>query len=354
MQRFIAFSFALLIVTACATLPQLGPADPPAIATATSERTRIPTVVPVPTSTGDASPSPELPSAVTYGGLARQHLQAIAGEIGQREPGTAEERQTAQYIQSVFAGLGYSPEIQEFSVYDEEEDEEFTSANVIAVKPGLSERVLVVGAHYDSAYERGSYGADDNASGVAVLLESAELLKELETPYTLQFVAFGAEEFDLDGSYAFVERLSRAERQAIVGMVNLDSLIAGDKTYVYGNAGPGTLRDWVLEDAIRWNFDLEGRTAAELNNPDGSPCECADYDAFESAGIPFAYFEATNWDLAPDAMTQVDLRYGDRGKIRHTEYDTIEYIDATFPGRIDHHLNLFVTLLVDLLSGYGE
>jgi len=151
-----------------------------------------------------------------------------------------------------------------------------------------------------------------------------------------------------------VERLSRAELDNLVGMVNLDSLIAGDKTYVYGDDGPGTLRDWLLEDAARRNFDVEGRTAAELNNPDGSPCACADYDAFESAGIPFAYFEATNWDLAPDAMTQVDPRYGDRGKIRHTEYDTIEYIDATFPGRIDHHLNLFVTLLVDLLSGYGE
>jgi Zn-dependent M28 family amino/carboxypeptidase len=301
---------------------------------------------------GAANPSPELPSTADNGKLARQYLQAMVGEIGRREPGTKEEKLTAQYIQDVFKELGYTPTVQKFSFHDQEEGKDFNSSNVIAVKNGLSDKVIVVGAHYDSTYEDGSKGADDNASGVAVMLEVAKLVKALETPYTIQFIAFGAEEFNLSGSTYFVDNLATTERKNIVGMFNLDSLIASDKTYIYGNDGPGTMRDWVLNDAARRKMALESKTAQDMNNADGSPCECADYDAFERAGIPYAYFEATNWDLSADGMTQVDVKYGDQGKIRHTKYDTLAYIDATFPKRIDHHLNLFVTLLFDLLTQY--
>jgi alkaline phosphatase isozyme conversion protein len=289
---------------------------------------------------------------ITHGEIAREHLEEIAGGIGHREPGSAGEEQAAQYIQNAFEGMGFSPEIQEFSFYDEEPEETIQSSNIIATKAGLSDEIIVVGAHYDSTDDADSAGADDNASGVAVMLEVAESVADLDTPYTVQFIAFGSEEIDLDGSNYFVDNLSKNELQKIIGMINLDSLIAGDKTYAYGNTGPGSMRDWILEDADQQDFNIEGKTARELNNEDGSPCDCADYDPFEEAGIPFIYFEATNWDLSPDAMIQVDPQYGDEGEIRHTEYDTIEYIDDTFPGRIDHHLNLFVTLVFDLLTQF--
>jgi hypothetical protein len=51
-------------------------------------------------------------------------------------------------------------------------------------------------------------------------------------------------------------------------------------------------------------------------------------------------------------MTQVDLDLGEEGVIRHTEYDTLEYIDTTFPERIDDHFDLFVTLLYDTLTQF--
>lgn len=287
----------------------------------------------------------------SYGQSARVYLEAIAEDIGDREPGSDGEAQTAEYIQSVFEEIGYQPEMSDFSA-DDEEGGSINSTNVIAVKEGLSDQVIVVGAHYDAAYEDGTTGADDNASGVAVMLEVAELVYDIDTPYTIQFIAFGSEELALDGSTYYVDNLSDSELEKIVGMFNLDSLIAGDKMYVYGNDGSGTMRDWILEDADTLGVEIEGRTAEELNNEDGTPCECADYDAFEKAEIPFAYFEATNWDLAADAMTQVDPEYGEDGEIRHTEYDSVEYIDENFPGRIDEHLNVFVTLLYDLLTQY--
>lgn len=286
------------------------------------------------------------------GSLARQHLHALAVEIGRREPGSEGESRAADYICGVFKAAGYAPLLQPFSFYDEEEGVMVYSANVLAAKPGASEHILVVGAHYDSAYENGSLGADDNASGVAVMLEAAQRLKDQMLPYTVVFAAFDAEEYDLNGSAFFVDKLTREDLEKIVGMVNLDSLIAGDKTYVYGNAGAGTMRDWLLQEAEQQDFALEGRTARDLNEEDGTRCECADYDAFERADIPFAFFEATNWDLDESAMVQVDPKYGKEGEIRHTRYDTVEYIDATFPGRIDHHLNLYTILLVNLLVNY--
>ncbi len=287
---------------------------------------------------------------LSIGEDARVYLEEIADGIGDRDPGSEGEAETAEYIQSAFEEMGYTVELAEFEIDDE--GEALTSTNVIAIKEGSSDQVIVVGAHYDDAYEEGTTGADDNASGVAVLLEVAQLVFDVDTPYTIHFVAFGSEELDLNGSTYFVESMDESELENMVGMVNLDSLIAGDKRYVYGTDEDGCMLDWILEDADSLGIEIEGKTADQLTDEDGNPCECADYDAFEKAKIPFAYFEATNWDLSPDAMIQVDPQFGDEGEIRHTEYDSVEYIDETFPGRIDEHLAAFTTLLYNLLTQY--
>lgn len=294
-------------------------------------------------------PATKTPSGVTYGVIARQHLVALCDDIGPRLPGSAEEAEAAEYIQAAFKSYGYNPQVQRFA-FTNDDDEELESANVIAVKRGASSQEIVVGAHYDSVDD--ADGADDNASGVAALLEVAKLLQDAQTPYTIRFVAFGAEEAGMCGSHAYVEQMDKAAIKNTVAMINLDSLIAGDITYVYGDAGRGSLRDWIMQAAANAGFALQARTAKQLDYPDGTPCDCADYDAFQEAGIPFAFFEATNWDLDPDAMTQVDTDLGEDGKIRHTEYDTLDYIDATFPGRIDNHLNVFITLLYDALTRF--
>jgi alkaline phosphatase isozyme conversion protein len=300
---------------------------------------------PTATATLEPSPTPEV-----HGKLALKHLLALAQEIGARSPGSPQETAAAKYIQTTFENLGYGTKAQTFSFEDEEEDQ-YGSRNVVAVKPGLSDQTLIVGAHYDSGDE--AKGVDDNASGVAVMLEAAELLSKVETPYTIIFVAFGAEENDLDGSYYYVERMSSSEIKNTVAMINLDSLAVGDLAYVYGDAGPGTLRDWILKMAPEAGFKLEGKTAADLDNEDGSPCECSDYDPFQKAKIPFVYFEATDWNLGKkDGMTQVDPRLGDEGEIRHTKYDTIDSINQLFPGRIEEKLNLFVTLLTNTLTDF--
>lgn len=289
---------------------------------------------------------------IVFGKSARSHITAITQDIGARWSGTEEEGQTAKYIETAFAEMGYEPQVHPFSKLGWEDDETevmFDSANVIAVKTGDSQQVIVVGAHYDSSDE--GLGADDNASGVGILLELAEQLQSVSTPYTIHFVAFGGEEAGLLGSQVYVEELSADEIKNTVGMINLDSVIAGDITYVYGNESEPALRDWSLNWATENGFALE--TIPNVDLSDGEGGGTADIFAFQKAGIPFAYFESTNWTLGDkDGYTQVDPQYGDSGAIIHTQYDTLEYLDETFPGRVDGRLNSVITILYNLLTQY--
>jgi Zn-dependent M28 family amino/carboxypeptidase len=220
---------------------------------------------------------------------------------------------------------------------------------VIAIKEGESSKVIVVGAHYDGVDD--GCAADDNASGVAVLLETAGLVHEQDVPYTIYFVAFGAEEAGLLGSYAFLSSLDNAERDNIILMVNLDSISVGDNTYAYSLENASVARDWAMNWADSRGYALE--TIWDVNLQDEEGYATADYAAFDEAGIPWLYFEATNWTLGDeDGYTQVNPQYGEKGVIIHTEYDDLEYFDEIFPGRVDDHLNLYVNVLNALLVSF--
>ncbi len=280
------------------------------------------------------------------GQIARQHLEALT-DIGARWSGSGEEADARQYIVEAFDAMGYESDVQPFTAIGDDGDS-VESANVVAVKNGDSTQVIVVGAHYDSSDE--GLGSDDNASGVAVLLEAAALVKNESTPYTIDFVTFGAEEAGLLGSYAFVSSLDSGEANNIILFINLDSVAAGDITYVYSPENKPQARDWTINWANANGYDLQ--TIRNVNLSDqGDPT--ADYAAFEEAGIPWIYFEATNWTLGDqDGYTQVDPQYGDQGTIIHTQYDNLQYLDQTFPGRVDQHLDLFVSVLHHILTEY--
>ncbi|KAF0108450.1 MAG: glutaminyl-peptide cyclotransferase [Anaerolineaceae bacterium] len=282
-----------------------------------------------------------------YGAAARQHIEALT-DIGPRVSGTDGEAEAARYIMDAFGQMGYAAELQAFSA-ETDDGGMINSANVIAIKDGDSTQAIVVGAHYDAVDD--GLGSDDNASGVAVMLEVAGLVKDVSTPYTIYFVAFGAEEVGLLGSDAFVSSLSEGDLADIVLMVNLDSVTAGDIAYAYSPEGRAEARDWAMDWAASNGYDLQ--TVPDINLADDEGGGTGDYEAFDLAGIPWLYFEATNWDLGnQDGYTQVDPQYGDNGAIIHTEYDTLDYLDATFPGRVDERLDLYVAVLFNLLTQF--
>jgi len=94
----------------------------------------------------------------------------------------------ARFIEDTFISFGLSVESQEVPFHGR------TFRNIIATLKGVEHEKewVLLGAHYDAAW--GSPGADDNASGMAVLLEAANILSKLNLRKTVQFVAFTLEE----------------------------------------------------------------------------------------------------------------------------------------------------------------
>ena len=119
----------------------------------------------------------------------------------------------ARYIEAAFARQGYAPQSQEFQA---------AGRRMRNIEAGSG--TIVVGAHYDTV--PGSPGADDNASGVAVLLELAALLKNESLP--VRFVAFAHEEVahssgEEMGSWAWAKR-ARERGERIDAMFSLEML----------------------------------------------------------------------------------------------------------------------------------
>ena len=119
----------------------------------------------------------------------RTHVERLAGEIGERNVFIPEAlRHAAAYIEDEWRTLGYAVERLEYHVSG------IRCANLVASRKGnvRQSEILLLGAHYDSVV--GSPGANDNASGVAALLEISRMFQALEPVLTVRFVAFVNEE----------------------------------------------------------------------------------------------------------------------------------------------------------------
>lgn len=189
---------------------------------------------------------------------------------------------------------------------------------------------------------------DDNASGVGVLLETAEVLKNINTPYSIVFIAFGAEETGLRGSNYYANHMTSNEIANTVGMINLDSLAVGDKMYVYGDEGEaGFIRNQALEIVKKKKLNVETNPGLNDEYPAGTTGDWSDHAPFKAKGIPYGYLEATDWEIGDlDGYTQTV----DHGEVWHTENDTLDFIENAYPGRIQEHLSTFSILLTDILK----
>ena len=148
----------------------------------------------------------------------KNHLHYLSVTLGDRSiyrPGNL--KAAADYVFQNFAAMGYAPRRQTFISMKEE------VGNVIAgdENPG---GYYILGAHFDTV--AGTPGADDNASGVAVLLEVARLARNLTPPRPWAFIGFTCEEppafFTPDmGSRVYVKR-ARQQKANILGMLCLE------------------------------------------------------------------------------------------------------------------------------------
>ena len=209
------------------------------------------------------------------GAIAVGYIQYMSDNLGARSAFTYRELEAAVWIVEELLAMGHDWDniaVQEFTYWDAVDmelglfgplnwwmvtspmilgvgrdyqlREDRVSQNVVLTIPGQSERTIIVGAHYDSPPYA---SASDNASGTALLMESAQRMMELENYYTIVYVFFGAEEVGLIGAYYYIESLTARERDNIVMMVNADVLIEGPYI-LYGAAAMPVLTDALLDE----------------------------------------------------------------------------------------------------------
>ncbi|MCF6158764.1 MAG: M20/M25/M40 family metallo-hydrolase [wastewater metagenome] len=271
-------------------------------------------------------------------------VQYLASEKLQgRGFGTPGLDMAADYIASEFQKAGLQPfdntDNSFFQVWEDSGDEPVRQVilkNVIGIIPGsdpeLAEQSIVVGAHYDhlgSGWpdvhkgDKGKihYGADDNASGVAVLLELARLFgKNWKPSRTVVFIAFTGEEAGLRGSRYYVTHEQYLPTNKIAGMVNIDTVgrLEDNKLMIFGT---GSAKEW------GYIFMGASYTTGVSVEPIPHDFGASDQKSFLDAGIPAVQlFSGPNPDYHRPTDTVDKVKPSSMVKTAKILKEVIEYL----------------------------
>ncbi len=222
------------------------------------------------------------------------HIRFLASvELEGRGLGSLGLEKAGLYIADVFRNAGLEPAGENGTYFQTWEaaagpgQERVTLRNVLGMirgkNPGLQDQVVVLCAHYD--HLGNSYpGADDNASGTAVMLELAQTLgKILKPERSVLFIGFTGEESGLLGSAYFVEQLKNGRLplfKTVTAAINLDTvgrLKEGDKLLVIGGS---SAREWkFIFLGIGYTVGIDALLITQ-------ELESGDQTIFIKAGIP--------------------------------------------------------------------
>lgn len=186
---------------------------------------------------------------------------------------------------------GMSSYEQDFEVRGRNNATPTPGKNLIAYIPGKSEQVIVISAHYDHIgviKNEVFNGADDNASGVAGLLQFAKYFSKNKPNHTLIFALFDAEESGLQGAKAFVAKPPIALEKISLN-INMDMISHNDKGELYacGTFKYPQLKPFVYTSNPNLKL-LLGHDDPKLGKDDWT--NQSDQGAFNAKNIPFLYF----------------------------------------------------------------
>ena len=286
----------VLLITGCTDADEEPEADPSAQESPSPSATP-PTSSP-PTEPTSTPPPPQQrvsPDDARIG-IAVDAVEHLAGRIGPR-PGTSPAYfQAADWVEGQLIDAGWDVRRQRFPTPAgfswTAPVEAGPSVNLIAsrgdVRPGKP--WLLVGAHLDTVPK--APGAEDNASGIGVLLTLADALADRRSRLPVVLVAFGSEEprgeADDDhhyGSRAFVDSLKPEQRRSLRGMVSMDRVGVGDVLPIKSVAEPSALRAELVRSAARANVE----TVLETGH------ESSDHESFVDEGMPGVRLGGTSY-----------------------------------------------------------
>lgn len=270
----------------------------------------------------------EMVSRVDQGRIT-EHIAALSSMSRcSGEPGKSE---AVSYIVEQLQGHGLSPLVDSF-----EGSQGITFTNVVAGKAGARQpdRVLLIMAHLDSAPSRAfpprcgsgpAPGANDDASGVAAVPESARVMAGYDFDYTVRYIFFDGEEFDHLGSKRFVEQLE-ASGETLEGAVNLDMIAyrpgSGNKLFAVHDGRPGRLLDALVSSVDRYRIPVElGSYALGTSWPaESDPNRLGDHLSFWRCGyegvICISEDVSTNYGNDPAYHSAGDTLYLPDGRLR--------------------------------------
>jgi hypothetical protein len=262
-----------------------------------------------------ADPKFEGRAAGSPGGIAAR------GVIGERFRAIGLERIGAGYLVS-------------FTFARKSDTAPVIGANVIGLCPGKDPAlpVFVVSAHYDHLGIRDGVlypGADDNASGVAVLLELAAYCRANPFRRSIVFAAFDAEEGGLNGARAFVASPPIAKDRIALNL-NLDMVSRSDKREIYlaGTSHTPELKAPLEKVAttarvkVLFGHDLPGSGSNDWTTQ-------SDHYAFHAAKIPFVYFGVEDHpDYHKPTDTADKINRGFFVDVAETVLDAVMQLDA--------------------------
>lgn len=239
---------------------------------------------------------------------AEASLRFLASDaLGGRLAGSVEGRIAGQYIISELEQMGYAGRIAEQHFKGRKGEE---LRNILVTIPGRDTvRRLIVGAHYDHEGTKNGavyHGADDNASGTAVLLELARAAAAagVRPERTLVLAFWDGEERGLLGSRHYVSELRR-DTAAVIGYINFD--MVGRNT---DENRPGLFRYFYTESdpELKAWYDESVRIGRLKHlEADYRPCDRtiggSDNMSFARVGIPIVWYHT---DGHPDYNTPGD------------------------------------------------
>ncbi|MDR0971531.1 MAG: M20/M25/M40 family metallo-hydrolase [Bacteroidales bacterium] len=264
-----------------------------------------------------------------------------------RYPATKGDSLAAEFIAQEFKRLNIQPFFetyyQKVRFYDLRNANSFQerkigySRNVVGIIQGEDEKLkneyIVIGAHFDHLGYGGKgsgsrskdstkihYGADDNASGTALMLSLAEKFSKTKPKRSIIFIAFCCEEEGLVGSRFFVDNLEKIKPEQINIMLNFD-MVGKMKNKVLTLSGAKTARhlERMIKKTNTYNLDIIFSK---------NVVSASDHASFYAKDIPVLYFTtgADSTYHTPDDIPPL-LNYKDMELLSNYSFDLINYID---------------------------
>ncbi len=212
-------------------------------------------------------------------------LGSVAGNMRNRFAVHPQLRESTEYIRSQLAAVlgAEAVELRSFAIDSQrvishtsrrgnegQAPVDTTAYNIIGTLPGTDPTAgyYIICAHYDATGVRSeggwdwlndpAPGADDNASGVALVLESARLLAGQQFPWSVRFIAWSGEELGLLGSRVYAN-LAAEREEKILGVLNFDMIGFNPiqpRLELLANPGSRWLAEWMAGVVERYDLGL--------------------------------------------------------------------------------------------------